>query len=49
MEPLCLADFETYARERLPKYAFEFFAGGANDETTVKENMEAYKRFECKE
>ena len=45
-EPVCLKDFESYAREYLPFYAFEFFAGGANEETTIRENLEAFKR--CK-
>lgn len=45
-EPVCLKDFESYAREYLPNYAFEFFAGGANEETTIRENLEAFKRCE---
>ena len=45
-EPVCLKDFESYAREYLPFYAFEFFAGGANEETTIRENLEAFKRCE---
>ena len=45
-EPVCLKDFESYAREYLPYYAFEFFAGGVNEETTIRENLEAFKRCE---
>ena len=45
-EPVCLKDFESYARQYLPNHAFEFFAGGANEETTIKENVEAFKRCE---
>ena len=45
-EPVCLKDFESYARQYLPKHAFEFFAGGANEETTIRENVEAFKRCE---
>ena len=45
-EPVCLKDFESYAREYLPFYAFEFFAGGANEETTIRENLEVFKRCE---
>lgn len=44
-EPVCLADFEDYAREHLPKHAFEYIAGGANDESTLKENLQALKRL----
>ena len=45
-EPVCLKDFESYARQYLPNHAFEFFAGGANEETTIRENVEAFKRCE---
>ena len=45
-EPVCLKDFESYARQYLPSHAFEFFAGGANEETTIRENVEAFKRCE---
>ncbi|CAH3122285.1 unnamed protein product [Porites lobata] len=44
-EPVCLEDFESYARQNLPNHAFEFFAGGANEETTIRENVEAFKRL----
>ena len=43
-DPVCLEDFESYARQYLPNHAFEFFAGGANEETTIRENVEAFKR-----
>ena len=45
-DPVCLADFENCARGHLPKYAFDFLAGGANDENTIRENVEAFKRCE---
>ena len=45
LEPVCVADFEDYARKNLPKYAFEYFAAGANDENTKRENIQAYKRW----
>lgn len=45
LEPVCVADFEDYARKDLPKYAFEYFAAGANDENTKRENVQAYKRW----
>ena len=45
-DPVCLEDFESYARQYLPNHAFEFFAGGANEETTMRENVEAFKRCE---
>ena len=39
---VCVADSEDYARKNLPKYALEYFAAGANDENTKRENVQAY-------
>ncbi|MFC0112371.1 hypothetical protein [Kibdelosporangium aridum] len=36
MEPLSLRDFEALARDRLPRYAYDYVAGGADDEVTVR-------------
>ena len=44
-KPVCVNDFEELARKTLPKYAYDFFASGANEELTLKENSEAYKRY----
>ena len=41
---VCLADFEDHARRLLPKYAFDFYSSGANDQETLKENVNAFKR-----
>jgi len=38
---VCLADFEPLAKERLSHYAYEYIAGGAADELTMKWNREA--------
>jgi 4-hydroxymandelate oxidase len=43
--PLNLHDYEAFARERLPQMAFEYFAGGANDELTLTENLAAWSRL----
>jgi len=38
------ADFEVQARERLDEGAYGYFAGGAGDERTLRDNIEAYAR-----
>lgn len=43
--PLNLNDFEVRARERLPQMTYEYFAGGANDELTLTENLAAWQRL----
>ena len=40
-----LADFEAAARRKLPRGAYDYFAGGAEDERTVSRNVEGYQRF----
>lgn len=44
MEPL-LEDYEPLARERLPREVFDFVAGGAGDEWTLRENIRAFERW----
>lgn len=44
-KPVCVGDFEEQARKVLPKYAYDFYASGANDELTLKENCRAYSRY----
>lgn len=48
MEPVNLAEFETAARERLDKGAFDYIAGGADDEVTLSENRAALERIKLK-
>ncbi len=40
-----VAEFEAAARERLDPAHYDYFAGGAQDEITLRENEEAYKRL----
>jgi 4-hydroxymandelate oxidase len=40
-----LADFEALARERIVGPAFDFVAGGAWDEITLRESVEAWQRY----
>jgi 4-hydroxymandelate oxidase len=36
--------FEEVARERLPEPVYEYYAGGAGEEQTIAENLEAWRR-----
>lgn len=45
MELLRLDAAEQAARERLPRVTYDFFAGGAHDELTLRENRAAYDRL----
>ncbi|XP_072032432.1 2-Hydroxyacid oxidase 1-like [Amphiura filiformis] len=42
---VCLDDYEKKAEQLLPKFAFDFYAGGADDQQTLQDNKEAFKRF----
>lgn len=43
--PLNLSDFETLAREKLDPAAYGYYASGANDEITLRDNRAAYERL----
>jgi len=43
-ELLNLRDYEQLARERLPQMVYDYYAGGAGDEITVRENEQAWAR-----
>ena len=38
-------DLRTRARKRLPRAIFEFYDGGAEQEITLRDNLEAFKRM----
>jgi isopentenyl diphosphate isomerase/L-lactate dehydrogenase-like FMN-dependent dehydrogenase len=44
-EPCNVADYERLARERLDPGAYGYYAGGAGDERTLRENVEAFSRW----
>ncbi|KAK4736204.1 hypothetical protein R3W88_010465 [Solanum pinnatisectum] len=44
-EPVNVNEFHELARKVLPKMYYDFFAGGAEDEYTLKENVEAFHRI----
>jgi len=44
-EPVNVNEFQELARQVLPKMYFDFYNGGAEDQYTLKENMEAFHRI----
>ncbi|CAK9324767.1 unnamed protein product [Citrullus colocynthis] len=44
-EPVNVNDFEELARFALPKMYYDFYAGGAEDECTLRENIQAFYRI----
>ncbi|RLN95242.1 hypothetical protein BBJ28_00015525, partial [Nothophytophthora sp. Chile5] len=43
--PLNVLEYEEYAKEYLPKNAFDYYASGADEMVSLKENREAFKRL----
>jgi len=43
--PVNLFEFEAVAKENLSKMAYDYFAGGASDHVTLKDNRAAYDRI----
>ena len=46
--PLSLLELESLARERLPRSAYDYYAGGADDELTLAENRAAWSRLKLR-
>ena len=44
MLPVNLAEYETLAERSLPRAVWDYYAGGADDELTVRDNRAAYAR-----
>ena len=42
---VCVGDFEEHAKRVLPKQAFEFIIGGAEEELTARDNKKAFSRL----
>lgn len=40
-----ISDFENLAKEKLTQMAYDYYSSGANDEITLRENIDAYKRI----
>jgi 4-hydroxymandelate oxidase len=47
-DPCNVWDYERLAEERLEPGAFGYFAGGSGDEQTLRENVEAYTRWQLR-
>jgi isopentenyl diphosphate isomerase/L-lactate dehydrogenase-like FMN-dependent dehydrogenase len=47
-EPCNVFDYERLAEQRLEPGAFGYFAGGSGDEHTLRENVEAYRRWQLR-
>lgn len=45
---VCLRDFEKYAQKHLNANARDYYFSGANDEVTLKENVEAFRRLKLR-
>jgi 4-hydroxymandelate oxidase len=43
--PIHLQELEERASESLPSMVYDYYAGGAHDEITLRENREAYQRL----
>lgn len=43
--PINVSDFECIARERMTESAYDYYAGGADDEVTLAANLEAFRRI----
>ncbi|XP_049355975.1 peroxisomal (S)-2-hydroxyacid oxidase GLO4-like [Solanum verrucosum] len=44
-EPVNVNEFEELARQALPNMYYDFFAGGSEDQYTLEENIEAFRRI----
>ncbi|HXO19812.1 MAG TPA: alpha-hydroxy acid oxidase [Thermoanaerobaculia bacterium] len=45
MDPINVFELEAVAREKMPREAFDYYASGAHDEVTLRENRAAYDRL----
>ncbi|XWS12184.1 hypothetical protein CRYUN_Cryun37aG0068100 [Craigia yunnanensis] len=44
-EPVNINEFQELARQALPKMYYDYYSGGAEDQHTLKENVEAFHRI----
>jgi isopentenyl diphosphate isomerase/L-lactate dehydrogenase-like FMN-dependent dehydrogenase len=47
-DPVCVADFERLAEERVAEEVWCYFAGGAGDEVTLRANTAAFSRWQLR-
>ena len=43
-EMVCVDDFERHATKILPKVALDFIRSGADEEVTLRDNVDAFRR-----
>jgi isopentenyl diphosphate isomerase/L-lactate dehydrogenase-like FMN-dependent dehydrogenase len=48
VDPVCVADFERLAEERLEPGAFGYYAGGAGDELALTGNVDAWRALKLR-
>ncbi|KAM4904244.1 LOW QUALITY PROTEIN: 2-Hydroxyacid oxidase 1 [Sylvia borin] len=44
-KPVCIADFEEYAKTFLPKAVYDYYRSGADDQETLADNVAAFSRW----
>ena len=44
-EPVNVNEFQELAKKVLPKMHYDFISGGSEDQNTLKQNVEAFKRI----
>lgn len=44
-EPVNVNEFQELARKVLPKMYYDFYNGGAEDQYTLKQNVEAFRKI----
>ena len=44
-EPVNVSEFQELAKKSLPKMYYDYYAGGAEDQYTLKENILAFQRI----
>jgi len=44
-EPYCLSEFEKLARQSLKEEAYYYISRGADERTTLEDNVQAFKRY----
>jgi 4-hydroxymandelate oxidase len=49
VQPVNIFDYEELAREKLSQSAFDYIAGGADDEITLRRNREAFERIHLRQ
>ncbi|KAL5732140.1 (S)-2-hydroxy-acid oxidase [Ranunculus cassubicifolius] len=45
VDPVNISEFQEMAKEALPKMFYDFYTGGAEDQYTLRENVEAFRRI----